>query len=245
VRFALAALTCLVAAGAGCASTHDRAAKMAVAAADTAPAKLSIKANDAVKSKVVALLTAADGTTAVVVELHLDDPSRSLVWAPIDVRLYDAGGNVVGQANVDGADPAMVHVPSVAGGGDALYVNDFLNPSAPAVRADVVLGGTLQTLPKQPGVLETDVKSAVDPTYGPSFSGTVTNTTGETQQSVIVQVVARKGATVIAAGTASVGRLEPGQSQAYNGLFVGNPAGGEVTATAPVSNVAGQGAPAG
>jgi hypothetical protein len=50
--------------------------------------------------------------------------------------------------------------------------------------------------------------------------------------------------TVIAAGTSTVGQLAPGQKADYNGLFVGNPKGAAISAFAPVTNVAGYGAPA-
>jgi hypothetical protein len=233
----------------GCASTKERAEKKlaadAAAAAVAAKATtLTIKANDAIKSDVLAVIASPDGSTAaVVVELKLDDKSKSVVWAPIDVKLYDAGGNVVAEGNVEGADPAIVHVPSLAGGTSVLYVNDLLSPSAAPTRATVEIGGNLLTLPAQPGALKTTVTWAVDPNYGPSFTGTVTNTTGIAQNGVIVQAVARKDGKVVAAGTSVVGALAPGESQDFQGLFVGDPSGAVVTATAPVSNVPGHGAP--
>jgi hypothetical protein len=246
---ALSAIVLAAVLAAGCASTKERADKKlaADAAAAAAAAKataLTIKANDAIKTNVLALISSSDGSTAaVVIELKLDDKSKSVVWAPIDVKLYDAGGNVVAQGNVAGADPAIVHVPSLAGGATVLYVNDLLSPSAPPTRATVEIGGNLLTLPAQPGALKTTVSWAVDPNYGPSFTGTVTNTTGIEQNGVIVQAVARKGGKVVAAGTSVVGKLGAGESQDFQGLFVGNPAGAVVTATAPVSNVPGHGAP--
>jgi hypothetical protein len=230
---------------AGCQSTHDRAAKLAaLGSKDVIAAKLAITANAAVRTHVLALLDMPDGSgTAVVVELRLDDPKRSLVWAPIDVRLYSAAGALVAQANVEGAAPELVHVPSLAGGNTVLYVNDLLSPTDRPVRAEVVLGGTLMTLPAQPGTLRATVRPTSDPTYGPGFAGTVTNTTGVTQQAILVQVVARRGGRVVAAGTATVGKLDPGESADYQGLFIGDPAGAVLSASAPASNVAGQGAP--
>ena len=48
------------------------------------------------------------------------------MWAPIDVRLLDASGDVVAETNVEGADPALVHVPFVPAGGTSFYVNDLI-----------------------------------------------------------------------------------------------------------------------
>ena len=35
------------------------------------------------------------------------------------------------ETNIEGADPALVHVPFVPAGGTSFYVNDLLTPTAP------------------------------------------------------------------------------------------------------------------
>jgi hypothetical protein len=232
---------------AGCESTFDKAARREreQAAAVAAP-KLSIKATDAVAPKVAKILVGEDETAVVIVELDSRDKTQGLLWAPIDVKLLDAGGNVVAETNTEGADPAIVHVPFVPPGGKSFYVNDLLSPTATPVSATVTLGGKPIAIPPGPDQLKTTAKSFVDPDYGPSFEGTVTNDTSVRQEQVIVQAIARKGADIVAAGTSIVKGLEPGASQEFQGLFIGDPRGAVLTVSAPVSNLPGMaGAPPG
>lgn len=66
------------------------------------------------------------------------------------------------------------------------------------------------------------------------------------QEQVIIQVVARNGDEIVAAGTSIVKGLEPGVSDAYQGVFVGDPRRAALTVSAPVSNIGGlDGAPPG
>ncbi len=241
------ALVAAAAVAAGCESTFDKAARRerAQAAAIAAP-KLSIKATDAVTPKVVKILVGEDDTAAVVVELDSKDPKQGLLWAPIDVKLLDASGAVVAETNVEGADPAIVHVPFVPPGGRSFYVNDLLSPSATPVSATVTLGGTPVAIPAGADVVRATAHYLDDPDYGAMFEGTVTNTAKVRQEQLIVQVVARRGGAIVAAGTSIVKGLEPGASEPFQGLFIGDPRGARLTVSAPVSNLPGlAGAPPG
>jgi hypothetical protein len=246
-RLAVAAMTAIALTGTACESTFDKAARRERAQqAAIAATKLEITANAAVEAKVAKILTGADGTAAIVVELTSHDVQHGLLWAPIDVQMRDATGAVVAETNVDGADPALVHVPYVPAGGRSFYVNDLLTPTAPPVSATVTLGGTPIALPGTLPELEVTAKYVDDPDYGALFEGTVTNATGIRQEQVIVQVVARRGEEIVAAGTSIVKGLDPGVSQPFQGAFVGDPRGAKLTVSAPISNIAGQaGAPAG
>ena len=246
-RLAVAAMTAIAVTGTACESTFDKAARRARAQeAAVAATKLQITANVAVAAKVAKILTGIDGTAAVVVELISHDATQGLLWAPIDVELRDATGAVVAATNVEGADPALVHVPFVPAGGRSFYVNDLLSTTAPPTSAAVTLGGTPVTFPATLPELEVTAKYVDDPDYGALFEGSVTNSTGVRQEQVIVQVVARQGDEIVAAGTSIVKGLAPGASQPFQGVFVGDPRGAKLTVSAPVSNIAGlKGAPPG
>ncbi len=238
-RLAGAAAVVVALCGTACESTFDKAARRERAQeAAVSATKLEISANKAVSAKVVKVLTGADDTAAVVIELTSLDKTQGLLWAPIDVRLLDATGAVVAETNVEGADPVFVHVPFVPAGGTSFYVNDLLAPTATPVKAEVTLGGTPITVPTPAPALEATAEYVEDPDYGPSFNGTVTNGTDVTQEQVIVQVVARRGDDVVAAGTSIVKGLAPGASATFEGLFVGDPKGAKLTVSAPVSNIA-------
>jgi len=247
-RSALAVVALLAVVGAGCESTHDKAARIIADGAAVAHVDaVSISKNTAITTKVAAVLSSEsqDGVlTAVVVELTSKDKDHSVLWAPIDVVVKDASGAVVGKTNIPGANPLMIHVPSLPAGGTAYYVNDQIAPDAVPTTAEATLGGTLVAMTPPPGTLKVTGKIVIDPDYGPSFVGTVTNTADVRQEQVIVQGIARRGGKIVAAGTAIVNGLEPGASADYVGSLIGNSKGAKLDVFAPVSNVKGQkGAP--
>jgi hypothetical protein len=225
----------------GCQSTHDQAAKKGHGGKDTAKT-VAITATAGITTKVAALITteSADGLhTVVVVELHSKDPKRSVVWAPIAVKVAGADGAVVGETNVAGADPILIRVPSLPAGGTSYYVNDQLTPSAKPTTATITLGGDLRAINPAPGVLKATGTITIDPDLGNQFLGTVTNTTSVTQEILILQGIARVGDRIVAAGTAIVRGLKAGQSVDYTGSLTGDPKGATLTVFVPVSNVPG------
>ena len=148
------------------------------------------------------MLNAPDlGVAAVVVGMRNDDPKRSVVWAPIDVRLQDASGAVIAENNVDGANPTLVRVPSLPAMGQAFYVNDQLVPDPPEAEpaeAEVVLGGDMRPLDPPPAALETrNVELVADPDLGASFEGQVVNTSPVRQEQLIVQAIVRRGTEIV------------------------------------------------
>jgi hypothetical protein len=252
-RLTLAAIALLAVFGAGCESTHDKAVRYAEldAASGAKAAHVTtetIDKNAAISTKVAAVLSSEsqDGVlTAVVVELTSKDKARSVLWAPIDVVVKDAAGKEVGKTNIPGANPLLIHVPSLPAGGTAYYVNDQIAPDAMPATAAVTLGGTLVAMTPPPGTLKVTGKIVIDPDYGPSFVGTVTNTADVRQEQIIIQGIARRGGKIVAAGTSNVLGLEPGASADYVGSLIGDSKGAKLEVFAPVSNVKGQkGAPA-
>ncbi len=226
---------------AGCQSTHDQAAKKGHGTGDVAKT-VKISGNAGITTKVAALLTVelSDGLhTVVVVELHSTDKAHSVVWAPIEVKASDASGAVVAETNVAGADPVLIHVPSLPAGGTSFYVNDQLTPTTRPTTASVTLGGEMRVINPPPGVLTATGTISIDPDLGNQFLGTVTNTTKVRQELVIVQGIARLGGRIVAAGTAIVRGLKPGASFDYTGSLTGDPKGATLTVFAPVSNVSG------
>jgi hypothetical protein len=133
-----------------------------------------------------------------------------------------------------------VHVPSLPANGEAFYVNDQLAPDPPEAvpaSADVVLGGEMVPLDPPPEPLETrNTQLVEDPDLGANFTGTVVNSTDVRQEQLIVQAIVRKAGEVVAAGTAVVEGLDPGQSAEFTGFFVGDPSGGELEVIVPPSN---------
>lgn len=225
---------------AGCESTFDRAAR---ARAEAGPVKqasaLNVTKIKGVTTKTLAIIPSADGlTAAVVIKVTSTDPAISLVWAPIDVTLLDASGNVIGTNNIVGALPVLVHLSTLHADQEVLYVNDQIMVSGVPAEAQVVIGGKLATAAPPAGLQVSKTAVIKDVDLGiDSWTATVKNTTGVRQEQVIVQAIVRDGTKIVGAGTALVNGLDSGASAAVTGYFVGS-ATGELQVFAPASNAA-------
>lgn len=237
-----AALGAAILAG-GCRSTADRArAAQAEVEQVAAAATVQIEETQVVDTHVEAVIPGGEGSVAVVVRFTSHDPARAFVWAPIDVRLVDRSGAIVAQTNVAGADPALIHVPSIGPGEEGWYVNDQLYPPDPGAvdHAEVTLGGTPVALSAPLGRLTVTGARLVQGDFGPGFTATVRNTTGIRQEQVVVQAVVRRRGAIVAAGTAVVpGGLDAGEEATVEGFVQAPGVGGELEVLAPASNAAG------
>lgn len=244
---ALAAVALAAPIIAGCESTFDKAER-ARAEAGTVEQVTSadITQMTGATAEVEGVVASADGLTAAVVVKITTEAGTTLLWPQIQIDVLDASGTVIGTNNIPGALPVLIHVPSAPGGAVTTYVNDQILISGTPASARVVLdgapfGGDL------PGALEaTPPQVTADPTFGDSWTSTITNTSGVRQEQVIVQVVVRKGGKVVGAGTAQIqGGLDPGAKADVTGYFIGS-SDGDLEISVPPSNAAdGAGAPAG
>src|SRR5262249_47489376 len=147
--------------------------------------------------------------TAVVVKVENQDPERGVTWAPIAIDVQDRTGATVA-TNTDGAtDPTLTHMPSVAPGATAWFVDDQFPPDIGAAAATAVMGGEPEPVPDVPELAIEGQEITAD---GPdvSFTGTVVNRSSVAQPVVIVQGIARRGSSIVAAGTAPVEGPAPG-----------------------------------
>jgi hypothetical protein len=196
-------------------------------------APLSINKNPNLKVSVAALIEDANATV-VVVSVDNRDTDRAAVWVPISVKLKDASGKVVASNTAGGNDESLTHFPSLPPGGTAYFVDDQFPPGLGATSATVALGGTLVSLDHP---LPTITVTKVDTTdIGGGliqFSGTVTNGSAVAQPILIVQGIATRGGTIVAAGTSVVRDLAPGAGSHFTGFFIGDPAGADTQVFAP------------
>ena len=239
----LLALTAAIAT-AGCESTFDKAAKLRAEQGTIAEVEaVDIAQTEGITAETLAIIPSADGLMAAGV-VQITSTGPGLLWAPIEVKLLDASGAEVGTNNVLGADPTLIHLPSLAQGEQALYVNDQISISGTPVEAKVTVAGTPVTAPLLPGLTITNPIVTEDPSFGTTWTATVTNDTEVRQEQVIVQAVLRDGKTITSAGIAIVPGLDPGASADVQGFFIGSNKG-ELEVFAPAGNAAdGTGAPA-
>jgi hypothetical protein len=223
----------------GCESTFDKAARARAAAGDIEQVTaVDMQKMAGVTAEPLAVIPSADGLTAAVVVKVTAAAGTSVLWAPIEVKVLDAAGKEIGTNNIPGALPILIHLPSAAGGATAYYVNDqILVSGTPASATALVAGepfagkllGDLQTTP---------VQVTADPSFGDTWTTTVTNSTNVRQEQIVVQVIVRDGDKIVGAGTANVEGLDPGASADVTGYFIGS-SKGKIELFAPSSNAAG------
>ena len=242
-------LVVLLACGAlvtGCQSTFDQAEqarKEAGPITEVNAAKMSQVAG--VTAEALAIIPSADGTTAaVVIKVSAEAAGSSLLWAPIEVKLFDAAGTEVGTNNIPGALPILIHLASVQGGKSAYYVNDQILLSGTPATAEIVVGGELLPIDAPDNLATTEPVLVPDPDFGDSWTTTVTNNTDVRQEQLVVQAIVRDGDTIVGAGTANIDGLDPGESVDVTGYFIGS-SKGKLEVVTPASNAKdGSGAPA-
>ena len=230
----------------GCQSTFDKAEQARKEAGPVTEVNVAnISQVAGVTAEALAIIPSADGTTAVVViKVTAEAAGSSLLWAPIEVKLFDAAGTEVGTNNIPGALPIMIHLASVQGGKSAYYVNDQILLSGTPATAEIIVGGELLPIDAPDNLATTKPVIVPDPEFGDSWTTTVTNNTGVRQEQLVVQAIVRDGDTIVGAGTANIDGLDPGASVDITGYFIGS-SKGTLEVVTPASNAKdGTGAPA-
>ncbi len=223
----------------GCESTFDKAARARAEAGDVAQVTaVDMQQMNGVTAEPLAVIPSADGTTAAVVVKVTAAAGTSVLWAPIEVKVLDAAGKEIGTNNIPGALPILIHLPSAAGGSVAYYVNDQILISGKPASATALVAGKPFTGKLLGDLQTTPVKVTPDPSFGDTWTTTVTNSTDVRQEQIVVQVIVRDGDTIVGAGTANVDGLDPGATADVTGYFIGS-SKGEIELFAPASNAAG------
>jgi hypothetical protein len=233
---------CLALVGSACEgeSTFEKADRIVAQQGTFAQAEsVDIAATAGIEAETLAIITTPDMlTAAVVVRITSTSPEDGLLWAPIEVRLLDAAGAEVGTNNVPGADPTLIHLPSLAADASTLYVNDQIIIAGEPASAEVVVGGEPVAIAIPPSLAIANATIVEDPNLGTSWTATVTNDSGVRQEQVIVQAIVRKDGDIVATGISILPGMDPGTSAEALGFFIGDPAGGELEVVAPASNAA-------
>lgn len=214
-----------------CQSTQSRSAELEAASENVLLEDEGIevtKQDPDIEIVSTTVLSEKEGS-AVVVELH-NDSGETLVDAPISVEVLDAKGKVVYTNDTPGLEQALVAVPFIPAGGDAVWVNDqvFATGKPKSVRVKVGEGG-LPFSGAQPAIEVSEPKVEGDPVSGLVAEGTVVNRTGEDQNRLLFYAVAREGGKIVAAGRGAIEHLKPDTKRLfYNVYFIGDPTGADV-----------------
>ena len=227
----------------GCESTFDKAERIRAQQGTIADVvAVDVQQTEGITAETLAIIPSADGLMAAVV-IEVSSTGPGLLWAPIEVTLLDAAGAEVGTNNVPGADPTLIHLPSLVEGGKALYVNDQIAITGTPAEAQVTVAGVPVTAQLLPGLQVENAIVTEDPSFGTTWTASVVNNTDVRQEQVIVQAILREGTTITSAGIAIVQGLDPGATAEVQGFFLGT-GKGELEVFAPSANgTDGAGAP--
>lgn len=236
VCVAAAACALVAVAVSGCDTTQDAAARIKVRSertlASRKPTKVRKQAKD-VKVKRATLLESNDGTALAVTLRNLgSEPVNDL---PLLVGVRTAAGDK--QYLNDGKDVPYfkTHSPAIAAGESAIwvYTNKHEVPGAAAAFAEI---GAPPTPPvtTASSVPQVDV---ADPEPAPGDPGkvrvNVSNDIGFVQYELEVFAWAMRGDRLVAAGAASAGDLEPGETEPVTVKLIGDPKGAQLHVSAP------------
>jgi hypothetical protein len=235
VRF-LAGLVLLALTLTGCESNVERSARLAKLAHHQRRAEsgLSISRPSAVVKVVrTAVVHGAEGT-AVVVTVRNNSP-HALRDVPIAITVKDASGAKLFQNNGRGLEAALTSLSSLAPHGEATWVDDQVQLSGTPASASAIVGEAPAASGPLPQVSVLGVHPSEEGgTVG--AAGTVLNRSSITQQGLVIDVVARRGATILAAGRAVLPEVTAGASAPFQASLVGTPTGGKLEAgAAPTS----------
>ena len=217
-----------------CESTQSRSARLRAEAKSRAPEKgLKVtKLAPGVKVASTALLSDPNGT-ALVVELR-NSSKRSLAAVPLAVDIADGKGASVYRNDTPGLETSLVSAALLPARRTEVWINDQVTATGTPERAKAragVGGRVLKAAP--PRIVVRVPRLQRDPTSGLAATGRIVNRSKIDQRDLVVNVVARKGGRIVAAGRAVVRRLRAGQDARYQAFLIGKADGARLQASAP------------
>jgi hypothetical protein len=220
------------AAVAGCDTTQDKAARLHIRSARILAGREGIKVKqvDRDVDVVDASLLEGDGEAAIAVTLH-NDSDKPVNDLPVIVGVRTADGKDV-LLNEDKGPYFQAHIPALAPGEQTTWVYTSKDELPKSGKAFAKVG----VAPSPPVATATQLPqlaiSGIDSSAG-KVEATVSNQTGLPQYDLAVYAWAQKDGGYVAAGRASVGDLEAGDSAHVALRLVGDADGADLHVSAP------------
>jgi hypothetical protein len=237
VRLAALVLTAL--ALAACESNQERNVKLAKAgkqreAEETKRAALARRAltitRTSTKIKVIgtAIVRSSEGAAAVITLRNGSGMALSAV--PIQIVVRDTGGASVYTNAVPGLSPTLASVALIPAHSVLTWIDDQVqaNGTPASVSAKVGEGNPVSSSIPLVSVTGVHLSEA-------QAEGNLVNSSSVAQQELVVDAVARRGGTIVAAGRAVIADAPAGASTPFQIFFVGNPSGARLEVTAPTT----------
>jgi len=238
VRLAALALVTLTLTTA-CESNQERSAKLEKAAKQhegeaarhraLAQRALTItRESTKVKVTATAIVHGSEGAAAVVSLRNISGtPLRDV---PVQITVRDARGASVYTNAVAGLSPTLASVALIPAHAALTWIDDQVQATGtPAsVSAKVGEGTAVSGAIPQLSVAGAHLSEA-------HAEGSLVNHSAVGQQEVVVDAVARRGGTIVAAGRAVLASAPAGTSTPFQIFFVGDPSGAQLEVSAPAS----------
>ncbi len=222
----------------GCENNIERSAHLAKLAQHrhhVLQAGLSITHLSAdVKVVKTAVVQSSEGAAAVVLVRNISP--HTLISVPIAITVKGASGRTLFQNNGRGLEAGLTSIGSVPAHAEATWVDDQVQASGTPKSVGAIVG----VAPVAGGpVPKIEVLGVHQSEEGGSAgaAGTVRNRSGIAQQSLVVDVLARRGASIVAAGRSVLPEVAPGASVPFQTFLVGAPAGAKLEASAVPTSV--------
>jgi hypothetical protein len=238
----LAALVLAALALTACESNQERSAKLEQAAKRhshevgqqqaVAQRALEIKqASTKIEVTSAAVVHTTQGAAAV---LTLRNSSGvALRDVPIQINVVDAHGTSLFKNDSAGTSATLVSAALVPAHGAISWIDDQVDATGGVPSGVVATVG--EGTPTSGAVPQLQVQGAHLAEAGEA-EGSVANHSRVNQQELVVYAVARRGATVVAAGRAVLANAAAGSSTPFQVYFVGNPAGARIEYSAPATS---------
>lgn len=219
---------------AGCESTQSKSAKLEAVAQRAKHEKGLVVSQESTTVKVVGTTVLQDANGAATV-VELRNASRgSLVGLPVSVQVLDQASKELYANDAPGLDSSLVSVASLGAGDELAWVNDQVTLTGDGASVVAKAGAGAKPGPSElPRMEVTGLKPETDASGEGAIVGDVANRSAVEQRRLVVYVVARKAGKVVAAGRAIVEKLAPGKSAHFSAFPIGDPAGAELSASAP------------
>jgi len=220
----------------GCETTAEESARLQRAAKHhSAPAArgLSITAQST-KVKVIAsaVLHSSEGAAAVVTLRNAS--AAPLRDVPVEITLRDVAGAPVYSNDVPGLSGTLVSVPLLGAHATVTWIDDQIQASKTPASVSVKVG---EGAPATGAIPRLRVEGAhvAEEAGEPGVEGSLVNGSAVSQQELVIDAVARRSGSIVAAGRAVLAQAPAHARTHFQLFFIGNPHGARLEVSAPAT----------
>ncbi|HXM86188.1 MAG TPA: hypothetical protein VN889_01005 [Solirubrobacteraceae bacterium] len=217
----------------GCETTAEKSAQLERAAkrvAHVAQTGLTIAHASAYVKVLRSEIVRGSRETAVVLTLR-NDSAKALAEVPIAISMKNASGASVYSNATPGLAKTLTSIALLAPHATATWINDQIQASgAVSVDAEIGEGKPVEGAPPRLAVQEAQLAEG-------SAEGVLANDSSMAQSELVIYAVARRDGRAVAAGRAVLASVAAGASTPFQVFFVGDPAGAQLTLSAPPTSV--------